>query len=302
MMAAEMAQMPPQARALLQAQMSSMGATGFMGMPAMGPGAMSPGLMGPGMMSLTPAQAPHCFLLDQAQRKEVNASLTQIAQSASKGGGTGPTKGSLLRMFASQALRFAALSSAGGMMAMPALNMVHGFSPTMMGGMPGLGAMGGMGMGHPHPPTVTYVWALPGPRSANVLTSNWPRFELNYPDIVGIDPDEYEPALVHLVTTRDNWRLAGATKSKGYGTASAIEANMDEERMPANLVKKERGKYILEPEKPLEAGEYGVVLRPVNKHNSLRHNVGAQQPEAQIFYSVWDFSFNPDPKLTAPHQ
>jgi hypothetical protein len=43
------------------------------------------------------------------------------------------------------------------------------------------------------------------------------------------------------------------------------------------------------------------VLRPVNKHDTSGHKVGAQQAEAQIFYSVWDFSFNPDPKLTEAH-
>ena len=46
------------------------------------------------------------------------------------------------------------------------------------------------------------------------MPTTTPKFELDFGEIVGLDPDAFEPVLVQLVQTKDNWRLVGATKSK----------------------------------------------------------------------------------------
>ena len=72
-----------------------------------------------------------------------------------------------------------------------------------------MSAMGGLGgMSHHHgPPKVTYVWALPGPQSSVVVPTRKPHFEMQYANLLGIDPDAYEPLIVKLVPSKDNWRL-----------------------------------------------------------------------------------------------
>jgi len=63
----------------------------------------------------------------------------------------------------------------------------------------------------PPKPHMHMLWALPNPASQEVLQSASPSFELNYADIPGINPDSFEPAIVKLEPTKDNWRLIGAT-------------------------------------------------------------------------------------------
>ena len=75
----------------------------------------------------------------------------------------------------------------------------------------GSGFMPGM---RPGAPKVTYVWGLPGRNSSRELTDTNPMFELNYGDIPGVDPDAYEPAVLKLVQSKDNYRLVGATQIK----------------------------------------------------------------------------------------
>ena len=47
-------------------------------------------------------------------------------------------------------------------------------------------------------PTVTYVWGVPSPASTNILQSSKPAFTIDFSRTIGINPDDYEPAIVNL--------------------------------------------------------------------------------------------------------
>jgi hypothetical protein len=264
----------PQQLAALQAQMASMGMGGMMS----GFGGMGMGGMGSFAMNYSPEQMPHVFLklpLSQTTQ-EITPSMAQIGQSNFKGGmGAG---GMALRSLATEGLSFAAMGAGpGGMMAMSAFSMASGFMPGM----------------RPGAPKITYVWGLPGRTSAHALDETNPIFELNYGDIPGVDPDAYEPAVLKLVQTKDNYRLVGATQmkmtTKNMRSGGGPENGkwISEERWPSHCDKEERGFYVLRVDAPLEPGEYAVVLRPVKGYKEASSGLGGH---AQVFYSVWDFS------------
>jgi hypothetical protein len=258
----------------MQAQLSSMAS---MGMGNIG-----------GMFSvMTPEQMPHVYLMGQPTKEEILASTAQIAQSKMKMGG--PSQGSmLLHSAASTALSFAAIGAGpGGMMAMSAFSMGN--------------SLMGMGRGRSKGPTVTYVWGLPGVHSSRGLNTPTPMFQLNFGDIPGVDPDEYEPALVRLVQTKDNYRLVGATQSQmGMMGGSGGSRWVSEDRLSVRLDKEERGVYVVHVDQPLEPGEYAVVLHPF-KGQTLKPTgfggmgmggmgMGGFGAGPQLFYSVWDFT------------
>ncbi len=264
----------PQQLAAVQAQMASMGMGGMMP----GLGGMGMGGMGSVSMNYSPEQMPHVFrkLPPSQGKQEISPSMAQIGQSKFKGGmGAG---GMALRSLATEGLSFAAMGAGpGGMMAMSAFSMASGFMPGM----------------RPGAPKITYVWGLPGRTSAHTMEDTDPIFELNYGDIPGVDPDAYEPAVLKLVQTKDNYRLVGATQMKM--TAKNMRSGggpengkwISEERWPSHCNKEERGFYVLRVDTPLEAGEYAVVLRPVKGYKDASSGLGGH---AQVFYSVWDFS------------
>src|SRR5205807_2811395 len=106
------------------------------------------------------------------------------------------------------------------------------------------GVMGGL-MGH-RKPTVTDVWALPGQKSDLVLDSNQPSFEVHFANIPGVVADEYEPALVKLAPSPNNFRLVGATQAKQDVLESStmdweIYSSFMEERVGAEATKASSG-------------------------------------------------------------
>ena len=257
----------PQQIAAIQAQMGAMGMGGMGGMF----GSMF-------NTSYSPEQMPHVFLMldPNKGKQEISSSQAQIGQSKFKGGmGAG---GMALRSLTTEGLSFAAMGAGpAGMMAMSAFSMVSGFMPGM----------------RPGAPTMTYVWGLPGRKSARELDNTDPMFELNYGDIPGVDPDAYEPVVLKLFPTKDNYRLVGATQvkmnAKNMMGGGGPEGGkwIYEERWPARVDKEERGFYILHVNEVLEPGEYAVVLRPVKGYKATQSAFGGG---AQVFYSVWDFS------------
>jgi len=260
-----------QQMAAVQAQLASMGMGGLMS-------GMVAGGMGMFNMNYSPEQMPHVFMKLEPNKgkQEITPSMAQIGESKFKGGmGAG---GMALRSLATEGLSFAAMGAGpGGMMAMSAFSMASGFMPGM----------------RPGAPKITYVWGLPGRTSSRELGETSPLFELTYGDIPGVDPDAYEPAVLKLFQTKDNYRLVGATQIKMTAKnmrAGASPENgkwLSEERWPAHVEKEERGFYILRVDSPLEPGEYAVVLRPVKGYKGTSSGLGGH---AQVFYSVWDFS------------
>jgi hypothetical protein len=263
----------PAQLAALQARMASMGMSG-MGIGNMG----MMGGMGGFAMNYTPEQMPHVFLRMGSTRdnQEIAPSMAQIGQTNYKGNmGAG---GMALRSLTTEGLSFAAMGAGpAGMMAMSAFSMVSGFMPGM----------------RPGAPKITYVWGLPGRNSSRVFDQASPMFELNYGNIPGVDPDAYEPTVLKLFQTKDNYRLVGATQikmtAKNMRNGSSPENGkwISEERWPCHIDKEERGFYILHVDSALEPGEYAVVLRPVKGYKQNPSGLGGH---AQVFYSVWDFS------------
>lgn len=268
-----MAKMPPAARQQMMAAMAQMRS---MNMPGMS-GLMGMNGMDSGGFMLAPEQMPKVMLLAGTDKKPMRSSMAQMAQSATKGmPGGGSATGSMLTSLATQGLSFAAIG-AGGMFAGPAMGIATG----MMGGLMG---------GHHGMPTTTYVWALPGRNSGFIMPTISPKFDLEFGEIVGLDPDSYEPALVHLPQTKDNWRLVGATKQKmDYSGSTGAQSMVDEVRTPVKMTRLDRGHVQIEAASPLAPGEYGLVLRPLKAHKPKK---GQSQSDAQqaLFYSVWDFN------------
>jgi hypothetical protein len=157
----------------------------------------------------------------------------------------------------------------------------------------GASVMSGI-MGH-RKPTVTYVWALPGPSAGNAL-ENSPNFDVTFTGIPGINEEEYEPAIVKLTPTSNNWRLVGASQGKA-DTMQDSSANWEvyssyvEEKVPVRVNKLGSGHVQISPASPLAAGQYGVVLRPRNKSKRFAGtDVANNQGEGLIFNSVFSFA------------
>ena len=147
------------------------------------------------------------------------------------------------------------------------------------------------------PKPVTYLWAVPGRSSSLGLSSSMPQFEVVYGEIPGIDPDEYEPFVVRLVQTRENWRLVGAKtadpeayKSNNWDTYT----DFLEERIPMRSDKRGRGRFLLTLERNLDGGEYGVVLRPIARSKIFAgDDIANRRNSGVLFDTVWSFSVAP---------
>jgi hypothetical protein len=243
--------------------------------------AMSGGMGGatPGMLDMS--QLPPVTIISGAAPQAMKPSVAQVANTQTKGNGMpGPGSGALnlLTGLGMRSLSFAAIG-AGGMFAGPAAGMA-------------MGMMGGMGRHH-GPPKVTSVWALPGPQSAFAIPNTTPRFEMLYGNLLGIDPDAYEPLIVKLVGSKDNWRLVGATKTTMGHMDNESYEKVTEVRVPTKFERQGRGQGQFEPSQPLEPGEYGIVLRAIHPGKRSKGSLGGPA-EQTVFFSVWDFSIRPE--------
>ena len=251
----------------IQQMMAAAMSIGSGGMPGMGNG------------MLDTRQLPPLTLITDVARQQARPSIAQIANTKTSGDGM-PGAGSqatgMLMGLGRQALSFGAIG--GGMFAGPgagvAMSMIGGFG----------------GMGHHHGlPKVTYVWALPGQQSATAVTSNKPRFEMSFGSLLGIDPDAYEPQLIKLVNSKDNWRLVGATKTTMGQLGTEAYEKITESRIAVKSERLARGQVQFQPKQPLDRGEYAVVLRAIHPGKRAEGSLGGGA-ETSIFFAVWDFS------------
>ena len=149
-------------------------------------------------------------------------------------------------------------------------------------------------MGH-RKPTVTYVWALPGPVSSTAL-ANTPTFDVSFSEIPGVNESEYEPAIVKLTSTTNNWRLVGASQGKADSMQDSsanwqLYSSYVEEKVPLRANQLGAGHVQISPASPLAAGQYGVVLRPRNKSKKFAgSDIANNQGEGLIFNSVFSFA------------
>lgn len=160
-----------------------------------------------------------------------------------------------------------------------------------------MGQAGGVftGMMSHRKPSVTYVWGVPGPSSANISPTNTPAFAVNFSSVLGTNPDEFEPEIVKLTPAQNTCRIVGATQGKEDASSSPaadwqIYNGFLEERVPLNAHKTGRGQYQISPSSPLLPGEYGVVLRPVLKSKKFSGgDVARNQGDGMMFDAVWSF-------------
>lgn len=221
---------------------------GAMGVPIMN----SPGAQ-------APVQLPRVSLIVNDQKLPLQPSFTQIAHSKGKGG-----------------------SAAGGIFKGMGKGML------MAGGAAGAPVPKLGGSAAPRMPGVTYIWALPGRRAAFVLPTHGANFEIEFGEIPGIDPEIYEPVIVKLIQTSDNWRLVETSKDKFDKHGNDTRSSKTEDKTPLKITPVGRGRIQIASATELAPGEYGLVLHPKKDQKEF-----AGVPSANIealFYSVWDFS------------
>jgi len=143
-------------------------------------------------------------------------------------------------------------------------------------------------------PTVTYVWGVSGPASGNVLQTASPTFKVNFSHAPGVNPDDYEPAIVKLTPAQNTCRIVGATQAKADASASAaadwqVYSHYLEERVKADPQKSGPGMFTVSVSQ-LMPGEYGLVLRPVSKDKKFSGgDVARAQGDGLMFDSIWTF-------------
>jgi hypothetical protein len=144
-------------------------------------------------------------------------------------------------------------------------------------------------------PTVTYVWGIPAPVSANVLRTATPKFGVNFSKAPGVNSEEFAPGIVKLTPAQNSCRLVGATQGKEDARSDnaadwEIYSSFVEDRVPVKLEKLAEGDYNLSPQAPLLPGEYAVVLRPVAKDKKFSGgDVARGQGPGLMFNAVWSF-------------
>lgn len=138
-------------------------------------------------------------------------------------------------------------------------------------------------------PTQTIVFAVAGQSAQTVLHSFEPTFEVVYRDIPGVDPDGYEPVLVRLIPTNDNYRIFSAVKIKD---GKQVSPRPLVEQIPTRVTKLSRGQARISAASPLEVGEYGLLLLPIEapQQSVKQEGVVFSQNEASVSLLVWDFS------------
>jgi hypothetical protein len=152
-------------------------------------------------------------------------------------------------------------------------------------------------------PTHTVVFAVAGHAGQTTVYSTQPTFEVVYRDIPGVNPDDYEPALVRLLPTSDNYRIFSAIKLK---EGKQVTPRPLVEQVQAQVQKIDRGHAQVTAAHPLEAGEYGLLLLPAENRASGQNSASFTQSEESISLLVWDFSITtagsqmPPPSQVAP--
>jgi hypothetical protein len=149
-------------------------------------------------------------------------------------------------------------------------------------------------------PTVTYVWGVPSPSSGNALRSSKPVFTLDFSRVIGVNPDDYEPAVVKLTPAQNTCRIVGATQGKEDVRSSPaadwqMYSHFLEERVATTPEKLGSGKYKIAAKSELVPGEYGIVLRPLSKEKKFSGgDVARAQGDGLMFDAIWTFQIADD--------
>ena len=149
-------------------------------------------------------------------------------------------------------------------------------------------------------PTVTYVWGVPSPASTNVLQTLTPQFSVTFARTPGVNPDDFEPAIVRLTPAQNTCRIVGATEGKEDARSSStadwqVYSAFLEERVATSQEKVNPGEYKISAMAALFPGEYAIVLRPVSKSKKFSGgDVARAQGDGFMFDAVWSFQISND--------
>jgi hypothetical protein len=144
-------------------------------------------------------------------------------------------------------------------------------------------------------PMMTYVWGVPGTASKTVLQTTTPSFTVDYANVMGANPDDFEPTIVKLTPAQNSFRIVGATQGKEDATSNSsadweMYSSFLEDRVPVNAQKLKTGSYKLAAVSPLAPGEYAVVLRPLSKSKKFSGgDVARGQGDGLMFDSAFSF-------------
>jgi len=252
------------------------------GIPAVKPGQSAGTVAGPAL------QQPYVALLQGEAKSALPLAVAQVATlNANKRD---------LKVLAADAQVAQAMQAVAGQAASRAASDLGASAASSLGGAAG-GVVGGLF--RRSPPTVTYVWGVPG-KPANEIAAGQPlNFEVAYDSVAGVNAEEFSPVLVRLVPARNEWRLVGATTGKEDSAQSVMPewdlySSFVEEKVQVNVKKLATGRFEIATATPLAAGEYAVVLRPVAKNKKFAGSqVRASLGEARLFNTVWTFFVPP---------
>jgi hypothetical protein len=247
--------------------------------------ASAPAAATPSNATVSPGQ-PAVTAISKGGRQGLNLEKTQLAETKTKPSSMGALAGdSAVNQALREGINQAAWQTA-----------VHSGSYGSYSAINSATSIGGGLLSHKKSnPTVTYVWALSGPNSTSSLTSNMPNFDVSFAGIPGVNASDYEPAIVRLTMTPNNWRLVGATEGKaGNQQSSAFDwpvySSFVEERVPTTVKQIGPGHDEITPSSALAPGEYGVVLRPLSKGKQYSGSeISKSQGDGLCFNSVWSF-------------
>jgi hypothetical protein len=212
--------------------------------------------------------SPHAWISTGDNQVALAPTIAQVAFTDERGFGSNTMK--TLQNLAGKALAFA--------------NPAYGIASTLSG------------MLRNDEENGTAVWALAGVAASRELGPK-PVFEVEFGHIPGVDPDKYQPAIVQLVPTSDNYRLVAAAKAKGANSGAMPDGPIIEESVATELTRIARGRYRVSTTSALGAGEYALVLRPIarKERSGRRKSSEASLGEllgsgtSQVLYLTWDF-------------
>jgi hypothetical protein len=146
--------------------------------------------------------------------------------------------------------------------------------------------------------SVTYIWAVSGSSSTTLVPSNQPRFSVNFAGWMYVSLNEFEPTIVKLTPTAppSAWRLVAASQGKENAVStSAVDwqafSNFVQDQAKGQVKKIAPGVFEISAAMPLEAGEYGIVLRPLSKTMKFSGaDVARNQGNGKVLNSVWTFA------------
>lgn len=247
----------------------------------------------PAMAAALPGQ-PSVLLVQGTQKQLLPIDHTQVVQTKTKASTLGAlaADGSLAQAMSGMTQSVAAAGMMKGSSKLASTAIMA--NPMLSGAM----LAGGLFSSH-RKQTITDVWAVSGPKSNTVTHNGQPAFEVHFDNIPGISADEYEPVLLKLESTPNNFRLVGATEAKQDALqASAMDWGMYssfvEERVGGQAMKTGPGTYQLQVISALAPGEYGIALRPLNKDKKFSgSSVSQNTGDGLIFNSVWSFEVAP---------